>query len=458
MKIALPILFRLGRKTLLLLSPIAFFCVASSASTWTLDTSIGSSFETHVSGMPQQTPTAMDTSSGTALYVACSYVAGDFQTYSRIHKWTSNSWSQVYNGVVSGTISSMSYYSGSNLLIGGYFSSIGETGVSATNLAILNVASGSIQAASQGLYAVGTVEAVKSVTWQGASETRQYFYVAGSITRLGSTLVNCIGRTRLVSGSYSTETMNGGLPEAGHTSIRITSMDVDPSILNGSAYVHRVYIAGAFSKLGSSSVSSTNLGVWDEKYSAWSNLGASGKGVGTKYTDIGCVTNVSHLWAAPHSVSLSGTTLYIIGGFNTVNGTDHVVSGGTCNWWGPICAAKVTSSFTLGPWTTGASSWQRLWDYTGSDVLRGGKVAAVGSEAYVTCNTGASPSGGGTVYTAFHVNGNTWTPIGPTASTGSVPSQQYYLPCAGGTTTGFFAITDSTVSNGSTIRRYYLAP
>ena len=445
---------------LLLVATYLFVAEQRNHAVWTLETQIGTDFETFAynDNWPQQIPTAIVAVSATNCYLA-TYWEDSGANYSQILKWTSaGGWSIVPNSFVShGVINTMSYYSDSNtnyLFIGGRdFTSLGTNAVSAQNLGRLNLTTGQWTGSANGFYS-GEVKVIKAKRWGDypTSTPRCYVYVLGPAS-VGGNSCNQIARTYFNGSSWVWDTMNGGITGGSHGA---WTMDVDEWYgydENQSAYTHKVYVGGDFTHAGS--LTATNIAAWSDYYSeGWSRY-VSGNGVGYQIRDYNnnCEWRTLQVDGKVNALAVSGSTVYLGGTFNRVGTSGYTQSGSPyCDWLSPIGLAKITSYFTLGFWNSSApkSAWT---DENGLGVeIR--SIATSGSDTFIACGQGIILKDGGNIPTgseprvnAYRVNGTTWETIQSNADI-------EYLQVSAAGTAAFFIVGDENSFNGFSIRRY----
>jgi hypothetical protein len=149
--------------------------------------------------------------------------------------------------------------------------------------------------------------------------------------------------------------------------------------INSGTYTHTVWVAGHFTRVGTSSLTATNIAAWIENGSGssatWTPLGTGGKGYNIGVRDSAFCTIANHPFSCnTYAISSVGNSLYAIGNFTVLNGQIYEPEG-SCTTLYPIGMAKVSNSTTLGTWKN-----------TAVDVVQSymSSVAASGTNVYVT--------------------------------------------------------------------------
>jgi PKD repeat protein len=220
--------------------------------------------------------------SGTNLYVGGYFGwAGSTNDFvDHIAMWNGSSWSPLAGGV-DGIVLALAV-SGTNLYAGGY-SFVSAGGVPVNNIAVCNGASWSaLGTGVTGLYG-GYVLAL--------AVSSNNLYVGGSFTNAGGVAANNIAMWNGSSWSALGSGVGVAYPD------RVTALAVSGTNL---------YVGGSFTNVGS--VAANNIAVWNG--SSWSTLAG---GVSGRYVKRVLFGNVE-------SLAVSGTNLYVGGGFTTAGG------------------------------------------------------------------------------------------------------------------------------------------
>jgi hypothetical protein len=249
--------------------------VASNIAQW--NGSSWSALGSGVGGLHYGVPVSALAVSGTNLYVGGSFTtagAGGIGI-SLIAKWDGSNWSALGGGIggLSSQLPSVEALavSGTNLYVGGFFTSAG--GVSATNIAQWNGSSWS--ALGSGVNGYVYALAVSGNT----------LYAGGNFTTAVGTAANYIAQWNGSNWSALGSGIGG-----------VTSPSVEALAVSGST----LYAGGQFTTAGGNAA--TNIAQWNG--SSWSALGS---GIGDASSGV-------------YALAVSGNTLYAGGGFATAGG------------------------------------------------------------------------------------------------------------------------------------------
>ncbi len=278
--------------------------------------------------------------SGTDVYIVGSFTNAGSVTVNNVAKWDGSNWSALGSGIPGGYLNSVAV-SGNNVYVGGNFSSAG--GVSANNIAKWdgNVWSGLGSGVSFG--SVFTILAAGSD-----------IYAGGAFTSAGGTIANHIAKWN-------------GTSWTGLNSAIVSEVS---SIVKSGNFL---YVGTATTTLDSS--------YYFLKYdgTTWTPLGNGMTGGGVS------------------SIAVSGTDIYVAGGFNSVGG---------------VSATRVAKY--------NGSSWSALGSGLPSGTFGNAsiiKIAIIGSDLFAVGDF--TTAGGNPAEHIAKWNGNSWIPLGAGLGSGN---------------------------------------